>query len=71
LIHQSNKTLKLKNFSHKTPRKSGIPGEKKSNLRIIGIREGKESQLHGPENILNKIIEENFPNLKINVPTNT
>ena len=29
------------------------------NLRIIGV-EGKEN----PENIFNKIIEENFPNLK-------
>jgi hypothetical protein len=37
--------------------------EKKSNLKIIGIEEGKESQLKWPENI-NKIIEENFPNLK-------
>ena len=37
---------------------------KRSNLRIIGIEEGEESQLKGPENIFNKIIEENFPNLK-------
>ena len=34
------------------------------NLKIIGIEEGEESQLKGPENIFNKIIEENFPNLK-------
>jgi hypothetical protein len=32
-------------------------------LRIIGIAE-LESQLKSPENIFNKIIEENFPNLK-------
>ena len=37
---------------------------KRSNLKIIGIEEGEESQLKGPENIFNKIIEENFPNLK-------
>ena len=37
---------------------------KRPNLRIIGIEENKDSQLKGPENIFNKIIEENFPNLK-------
>ena len=37
---------------------------KRSNLKIIGIEEGEESELKGPENIFNKIIEENFPNLK-------
>ena len=37
---------------------------KRSNLKIIGIEEGEESQLKGPESIFNKIIEENFPNLK-------
>ena len=33
-------------------------------LRISGIKENKDSQLKGPENIFNNIIEENFPNLK-------
>ena len=33
------------------------------NLRIIGIK-GEELQLKGTENIFNKIIEENFPNLR-------
>jgi len=33
------------------------------NLRIIGIEESEDSQLKGPVNIFNKIIEENFPNL--------
>ena len=37
---------------------------KRPNLRIIGIEENKDSQLKGPENVFNKIIEENFPNLK-------
>jgi hypothetical protein len=35
-----------------------------TNLRIIGIEESKDSQLKRPENIFNKIIEENFPYLK-------
>ena len=43
---------------------------KRPNLRIIGIEEGEESQLQGPENILNKIIEENSPNLKKEMPIN-
>ena len=41
---------------------------KKTNLRIIGVEEGEELQIKGPENIFNKIIEENFPNLKNNIP---
>jgi len=28
------------------------------------MEEGEDSQYNGPENIFNKIIEENFPNLK-------
>ena len=37
-------------------------------MRIIGVEEGEELQLKGPENILNKITEENFPNLKKDIP---
>jgi chromosome segregation ATPase len=37
---------------------------KRPNLSLIGIEESKDSQLKGPINIFNKIIEENFPNLK-------
>jgi hypothetical protein len=37
---------------------------KRPSLRIIGIEENKDSQLKGPENIFNKIIEENIPNIK-------
>jgi hypothetical protein len=37
---------------------------KRSNLRIIEIEEGKDSQFKWPENIFNKIIEENFPNIR-------
>jgi hypothetical protein len=42
---------------------------KRTNLRIIGIEESKDSQLKGPVNIFNKIIE-NFPNLKKEMPIN-
>ena len=41
---------------------------KTSNLRIIGIEEGKETHVKGSENILNKIIEEKFPNLNKEMP---
>ena len=41
---------------------------KRPNLRITGIEEGEETQLKGAENIFNKIIEENFPNLKKDMP---
>jgi hypothetical protein len=37
---------------------------KRTNLRIIRIEENKDYQLKGPENIFNKMIKENFPNLK-------
>jgi hypothetical protein len=37
---------------------------RRQNLRIIGIEESEDSQLKGPVNMLNKIIEENFPNLE-------
>ena len=39
---------------------------RRPNLRIIGIDENEDFQLKGPANILNKIIEENFPNIKNN-----
>jgi hypothetical protein len=37
---------------------------KRTNLRIIGVEEREESQLRGPENIFNKMLGKNFPNLK-------
>jgi hypothetical protein len=37
---------------------------KRPNLRIIRIEENENSQCKGSENVFNKIIEENFPNLK-------
>ncbi|KAL6088665.1 hypothetical protein STEG23_010199 [Scotinomys teguina] len=41
---------------------------KRPNLRIIGIEEAEEYQLKGTENIFNKIIEENFPNINKEIP---
>jgi hypothetical protein len=35
---------------------------------MIGIEESEDSQIKGPVNIFNKIIEENFPNLKKDMP---
>jgi hypothetical protein len=43
---------------------------RRRNLRIIGIEESQDSHLKGPVNIFNKIIEENFPNLKEEMPMN-
>ena len=37
---------------------------RRPNLQIIGVDENEDFQLKGPANIFNKIIEENFPNLK-------
>jgi hypothetical protein len=37
---------------------------RRPNLRIINIDESENSQLKGPVNIFNKIIDENFSNLK-------
>ena len=43
---------------------------RKPNLRIIGREESEDFQLKGLINIFNKIIEENFPNLKKGMPMN-
>jgi len=43
---------------------------RRSTLRIIGIEESEDSQPKGLLNIFNKIIEENFPNLKRKMPIN-
>jgi hypothetical protein len=37
---------------------------RRPNVRIIGIAESKDSHLKEPVNMFNKIIEENYPNLK-------
>jgi len=43
---------------------------RKPNLKIVGREESKDSQLKGTVNMFNKIIEENFPNLKEDMPIN-
>jgi hypothetical protein len=43
---------------------------RRPNLRIIGVDENEDFQLKGTANIFNKIIEENFPNLKKEIPMN-
>ena len=43
---------------------------RRPHLRIIGIEESEDSQLKGPVNISNKIIEQNIPNLKKEMLTN-
>ena len=55
--------LNLTKLNTKCPGDMGY--HEKNNLRIIGI---EEVQLKGTENIFNKNIEENFPNLKKDMP---
>jgi len=43
---------------------------RRPNLQIIGVDETEDFQLKRPANIINKIIEENFPNLKKEMPMN-
>jgi hypothetical protein len=43
---------------------------RRPNLQIIGLDENEDFQIKGPANIFNKIIEENFPNLKKEMPMN-
>jgi chromosome segregation ATPase len=41
---------------------------KRTNLRIMDIKEGEQVQAKGIQNIFNKIITDNFPNLEKTVP---
>jgi hypothetical protein len=43
---------------------------RRPNLQIIGVDVNEDFQFKGPANIFNKIIEENFPNLKKEMPMN-
>jgi hypothetical protein len=43
---------------------------RRPNLWIIGVDENEDFQIKEPENIFNKIIKENFPNLKKEMPMN-
>jgi hypothetical protein len=42
---------------------------KRPSLRLMGIEEGEEGEAKGIRNIFNKIVTENFPNLKSNGPS--
>jgi hypothetical protein len=42
----------------------------KTLTKTMGIDEKKDFQIKGPVNIFSKIIEENFPNLKKEMPMN-
>jgi hypothetical protein len=43
---------------------------RRPNLQIIGVDEDEDFQFKGPANIFNKFIEDNFPNLKKEMPMN-
>jgi hypothetical protein len=43
---------------------------RRPNLKITDIEENEDSHLKGPVRIFNKVIEENFPNLKKEMPMN-
>jgi hypothetical protein len=43
---------------------------RRQNLKIIGVEEKDDFQLKGPVNTFNKIIEQNFPNIKKEMPMN-
>jgi len=43
---------------------------RRSNLRVIDVEESEDSQLKGTVNIFKKIVKENFPNLKKEMPIN-
>ena len=53
------------------PKHPGNPGHNektKTKEKIMGIEKTEDSQLKRPVNVCNKIIEENFPNLKKEMP---
>jgi hypothetical protein len=50
---------------HPNSKHPGNPGDnEKTKPTEIGVDENEDFQLKGPANIFNKIMEENFPNLK-------
>jgi hypothetical protein len=56
---------KIQNIKTPNPKHPGNSGHNvRRNLRITGIEENEDSQLKGPENVFNKIIDENFQTLK-------
>ena len=43
---------------------------RRPNLKIIGVDENEDFKLKGPANVFNKIVEDNFTNLKKEMPKN-
>ena len=41
---------------------------RRPNIRIMGVDENEDFQVKGPGNIFNKMIEVNFPNLRMACP---
>jgi hypothetical protein len=65
IAQQSKKMQKEKCKKNLTPNIQKIQDTmRRPNLWIIGVDENEDFQLKGPANIFNKIIKENFPNLK-------
>jgi hypothetical protein len=72
-IENISKTIKENAKMQKDPNSKhpGNPGHnEKTKPGIIGVDENEDFQIKGPANIFNKIIEENFPNLKKEMPMN-
>jgi hypothetical protein len=63
LAQESRKIQVAERSLAKTSRKSREK-MRRPKLKIIGVGNSEDSQLKGPVNIFNKIIEETFPNLK-------
>jgi hypothetical protein len=69
--YQHNNQRKCKLQKDPNSKHPGNPGHnEKTKPQIIGIDENESFQLKGLTNIFNKIIEENFPNLKKEIPMN-
>lgn len=61
LVKEKKSTLNISR--HKTSKIGGTM--KRANLRVMQVEEGEETQEKSIENIFNKIIKENFPNLML------
>jgi len=68
---KENNTVVKENSTHKKLLTQNIQKIQdkmiRPNLKMTWIEENEDSQLKGPENVFNKIIEENFPNLNIEI----
>ena len=69
--HGHNNQRKCKLQKGPNSKHRGNPGHmRRPNLRIIGIDVNEDFQIKGPVNIFNKIIDENFLDLKKEMPMN-